>query len=167
MQTSACDPDATLARFPPAPRCTSIGPGAGGTVALSVAGGRWWSLGGEIHAGPAGTERCFGGECGVGDLTWVHGSGFWERCGSGAYAGGLVAGLALLALAGSIAARRAGRLAAAVAGIGSVTAIAAGVGFYALAPAIPEASVGRGAVLFAIGAAAALTAIGATLTAKR
>ena len=52
-------------------------------------------------------------------------------------------------------------------GIGSVTAIAAGVGFYALAPAIPEASVGRGAVLFAIGAAAALTAIGATLTAKR
>ncbi|MBK7071351.1 MAG: hypothetical protein IPH44_03515 [Myxococcales bacterium] len=140
--------------------------GAAG-FAISVEGGRWWSLGGEIHVGPAGTQRCFGGECGVGDLTWVHGSGFWERCGSGAYAGGLVAGLALLALAGSIAARRAGRLAAAVAGIGSVTAIAAGVGFYALAPAIPEASVGRGAVLFAIGAAAALTAIGATLTAKR
>ena len=82
--------------------------GAAG-FAISVEGGRWWSLGGEIHVGPAGTQRCFGGECGVGDLTWVHGSGFWERCGSGAYAGGLVAGLALLALAGSIAARRAGR----------------------------------------------------------
>lgn len=140
--------------------------GAAG-FAISVEGGRWWSLGGDIHVGPAGTQRCFGGECGVGDLTWVHGSGFWERCGSGAYAGALVAALALLALAGSIAARRTGRLAAAVAGIGSATAIAAGVGFYALAPAIPEATVGRGVALFAIGGVAALVACGATLTAKR
>jgi len=140
--------------------------GAAG-FAISVEGGRWWNLGSEIHVGPAGTQRCFGGECGMGDLAWVRGSGLWERCSSGVYVGGLIAGLALLALAGAIAARRPGRLAAAVAGVASASAIATGAGFYALAPAIPEATVGRGVVLFAIGAVAALTAVGATLTAKR
>lgn len=140
--------------------------GAAG-FAISVEGGRWWSLGADIHVGPAGTQRCFGGQCGIGDLAWVRGSGLWERCGSGVYAGGLVAGLALLALAGAIAAQRAGRLAAAVAGVAGLVTIATGVGFYALAPAIPQASVGRGLVLFAIGAVAAIAAIAATLTAKR
>ncbi|MBK9033921.1 MAG: hypothetical protein IPL61_22085 [Myxococcales bacterium] len=135
--------------------------------AMSVEGGRWWSLGPDIHVGPISTERCFGGDCQFSTLAWTGGSGAWERVGIATYAGGLCAALVCLALAGSLAARRPGRLAAAVTAIATITAGAAAAGFYLLRPDIPGGTTGRGALLFAGAVAAAAAAAVATLTVKR
>lgn len=140
---------------------------AAGGFAVAAEGGHWWDLGGGVHISLTGTERCFDGDCGVGALGWTGGSGLWERAGVGAYVGSLCAALVLVALAGAVAARRAGRLAAAVVAVATATTTAAGVGFVAMAPAIPGAALGRGVIIFAVGVVLAIAAVIATITAPR
>jgi hypothetical protein len=144
---------------------------AASVLALSVQGGRWWTIGPEVAIGPVGTVHCFGtagpdgaaGDprgsadegCQRGTLTWTGGSPRWMQAGTAAYAAGLIAAFALVALAAALAAGRPGRLAAGVAAVGAVTALAMGALFIATFPGLPGASIGRGIWLFAGGLIAA------------
>ncbi|HEX3762421.1 MAG TPA: hypothetical protein VHW23_27155 [Kofleriaceae bacterium] len=76
--------------------------------ALSVQGGRWWSIS-DVTLGPLGARSPFGG---IGGFAWAGGSAQWERFGIATYAAGLVAMLVLIFIAGALAARRMPRLAA-------------------------------------------------------
>jgi len=145
---------------------------------VAVQGGRWWDVGSEVHVvvgAPAegelvrriGTERCFGGECGYGAVAWAGGSSMWERLGVATYVGGQLTALALLALAGAVAARRAGRLAAGVVTVAVVTATAVAIGFHVTAPELPGATLGRAPYLFVGAVLAAIAAVASVVTAKR
>jgi len=140
--------------------------GAAG-FAISVEGGRWWVIGSSVGIGTTTTERCFGGECGFGSLSWTGGSELWQRAGFATYAAGLCASLALVALAGALAAKRVGRLIAAVAGVAVLTAIVAGATFYSSRPALPGAELGRGSYAFALALGFGIAASLVTLTARR
>lgn len=135
--------------------------------AISVQGGRWWVIGDDVGIGTISTERCFGGECGFGSLAWTGGSDVWQRAGFATYAAGLCAALVLIALGGSLAAKRAGRLVAAMVGVAAGTATIAGAVFLAKRPEMPGAVMGRGAVLFGFAIVAAIAAVVVTLTARR
>lgn len=133
--------------------------------AIAVQGHRWWVIGDDVGIGTIATESCFG-DCRVGTLAWTGGSGTWQRAGFATYAGGLCAALALVALAGALAAKRTGRLVAAVAVVATLTAAGAGVAFHTLAPELTGASLGRGAIAFVIAIVAALAAAAVTVTAR-
>lgn len=135
--------------------------------AVAVQGGRWWDVGSEVHVGLSATERCFGGDCAYGTLSWAGGSPMWERLGVATYVGGLLAALALVALAGAVAARRAGWLAAGVVTVAVVTATAVAIGFHTLAPELPGATLGRAPYLFVGAVLAAIAAVASVVTAKR
>src|SRR5215510_4114634 len=81
--------------------------GASG-FALSVQGGRWWSIG-DVTVGPTGARSPFGG---LGGFSWAGGSAQWGRFGVATYAAGMIAMLVLIFVAGALAARRVPRLAA-------------------------------------------------------
>jgi hypothetical protein len=81
---------------------------AAGGFALSVQGGRWWSIS-DVAIGPLGARSPFGG---LGGLSWAGGSAQWERFGIATYAAGLIAMGVLIFLAGALAAGRVPRLAA-------------------------------------------------------
>src|SRR5215471_4815769 len=68
--------------------------------ALSVQGGRWWSIG-DVSIGPLGAHSPFGG---LGGLSWAGGSARWERFGSATFAAGLIAMFVLIVVAGALAA---------------------------------------------------------------
>jgi len=76
--------------------------------ALSVQGGRWWSIS-DVTLGPLGARSPFGG---IGGFSWAGGSTQWERFGVATYAAGMIAMLVLIFIAGALAARRVPRLAA-------------------------------------------------------
>ncbi|HEX8107523.1 MAG TPA: hypothetical protein VF516_07325, partial [Kofleriaceae bacterium] len=76
--------------------------------ALSVQGGRWWSVS-DVAVGPLGARSPFGG---LGGFSWAGGSAQWERFGVATYAAGMIAMLVLIFVAGALAARRVPRLAA-------------------------------------------------------
>jgi hypothetical protein len=135
--------------------------------AVAVQGGRWWVIGADVGIGTISTQRCFGGQCGFGSLAWTGGSETWTRAGFATYAAGLVAALVLVALAGALAAKRAGRLVAAVTAVSVVTAAVAGATFYMTRPALPGATLGRGAIVFVVALIAAIVAAALTLTARR
>jgi hypothetical protein len=156
---------------------------AASVLALSVQGGRWWTIGPEVAIGPVATVHCFGsasperaGEsgpdegCQRGTLTWTGGSQRWMQAGTAVYAAGLIAAFALVALAAAMAAGRPGRLAAGVSAVGAVTALAMGALFIATVPDLPGADIGRGIWLFAGGLLAAggvaITVLRATSDAK-
>jgi hypothetical protein len=124
---------------------------AASAFALSVQAGRWWSIG-EVEIGPFGSRSPFAG---AGALSWVGGSPRWERFGVATWAGGLVAMLVLVVLAGGVAANRVPRLAAKTALVAITTAGLAAIAFVATRPdnGLPFA-IGRGMVLFAVAAAA-------------
>jgi hypothetical protein len=123
---------------------------AASAFALSVQAGRWWSIG-EVEIGPSGSRSPFGG---AGALSWA-GSARWERFGVATWAGGLVAMLVLVVLAGAVAANRVPRLAAKTALVAITTAGLAAIAFVATRPdnGLPFA-MGRGMVLFAVALAA-------------
>src|SRR6185295_3752952 len=75
--------------------------GASG-FALSVQGGRWWSIG-DVSIGPLGARSPFGG---LGGFSWAGGSARWERFGTATFAAGLIAMFVLVIVAGALAARR-------------------------------------------------------------
>jgi hypothetical protein len=145
---------------------------AASVLALSVQGGRWWTIGPEVAIGPIGTIHCFGaagapgapeaagaddpgGGCQRGTLTWTGGSPLWMQAGTAVYAAGLIAAFALVALAAALAAKRTGRLAAGVTIVGAVTALAMGALFIATFPGVPGAVIGHGIWLFGGGLLAA------------
>jgi hypothetical protein len=130
---------------------------AASAFALSVQAGRWWVIG-DVEIGPFGSLSPFGGP---GTLSWAGADARWERFGVATGAGGLIAMLVLVVVAGAVAAHRVPHLAAKTALVAIATATAAGLGFFATRPdnGLPF-ELGRGVVLFAaaivIGAIAAL-----------
>lgn len=140
---------------------------AAGLFAVAVQGGRWWDVGPDVHVGLSATERCFGDECAYTTLAWTGGSPTWERLGVATYVGALLSALALVALGGAVAARRTGRLAAAVVTVATLTATAVAIGFHVTAPELPGATMGRGPLLFAGALLATVAAVGSVMTAKR
>lgn len=139
---------------------------AAACFALAVQGGRWWTLGDSVGVGPVSTQRCFDGRCENTSLAWTGGSGVWVRAGTSTYAAGLVAAAVMVALAGALAARRAGRLAAGVAVVATMTAIVAGAVFVQARPAMPGLTLDRGAWLYGLGIVAALASVVSTLRAS-
>jgi hypothetical protein len=131
--------------------------------AMSVWGGRWWSLG-EIEIGPFGASRCFSGECEPAGLSWVGGGERWMRTGTATWAAGMIAMFMLIVVAGALAAKRVPRLAAKTSIVAVATAAATGGMFVAWFPSerVPVAIVGRGLWMFV--AAIALGAIASILT---
>lgn len=148
-------------------RLTTIAACILGALCFSYAvhGGRWWTIG-EVGVGPVSTQRCFDGKCESGSLAWASGTELWERAGTATWAAGLVASLALVALAGALAARSAGRLAAGVTVVATMTAIAAGAVFVSQRPDVPGIETGRGVWLFGAGIVVALAAAITTLRAR-
>jgi hypothetical protein len=138
---------------------------AAACFSLAVVGGRWWTIG-EIGVGPVSTQRCFDGKCEAGSLAWAEGSDVWERAGTATWASGMVASLVLVALAGALAAGRAGRLGATVALIATMTAIVAGGVFVSQRPNVEGIEVARGTWFFALGVVWAIGAAVSTLRAR-
>jgi hypothetical protein len=136
--------------------------------ALSVQGGRWWSIDGGFEIGPHGSRQCFGGECKPAGLGWVAGSERWMRLGVATWAGGLFSMLLLVVLAGTVAGKRIPRLLAKTTLVAIATATVAGTWFYLSYPGVNGASVDRGAWLFPIavlcGAAGAFAVVRARPT---
>jgi hypothetical protein len=126
-------------------------------LAIAVQGGRWWSVGDGLAIGPTGTKACFAGECGRHGLDWIGGSELWRRAAIATTAATLIAAFALIALAGSLAARRRGALAAGATLTATLTAAVAGVVFVATFPGTSAlatgqpASLDRGALLYLFG----------------
>jgi len=119
--------------------------GASG-FALSVQGGRWWSIG-DVSIGPLGARSPFGG---LGGFSWAGGSARWERFGTATFAAGLIAMFVLIVVAGALAAKRTPRLAAKTAVVAIATAALVGTAFVVARPdnGLPFA-LDRGAALFA------------------
>lgn len=114
--------------------------------ALSVQGGRWWSIG-DVSLGPLGARSPFGG---LGGFAWAGGSARWERFGSATVAAGLIAMFVMIIVAGALAARRVPRLAAKTAVVAIATAALVGTAFIVARPdnGLPF-TVDRGIALFA------------------
>ena len=122
--------------------------GAGG-FALAVEGGQWWTVAG-VPIGPFGSVNCFDGDCRPTNLDWVGGSSLWQRCATATTAAGLIAMVLLIAMAGTIAARRIPRQLAKLVLVSIVTAVGAGAAFIIQLPALPGTSIDRGLPTFAI-----------------
>ena len=138
--------------------------GAAAAFAVAVQGSPWWSIGDEVGIGTISTRHCFGeGGCQQAGLGWTGGGSTWVRAGAATYAAGLVAAIILLALAGAVAARASGRLAAASAGVATLTAAVVGGIFIATRPMVPGTEVGRGIILFGAALVLATVAVGAVL----
>lgn len=133
---------------------------AASAFALSVQGGRWWSVS-EVEIGPFGSRQCFDGECRPAGLGWVGGSERWMRTGIGTWAAGFLSMFLLVVLAGTVAARRVPRLLAKMTLVSIVTAALAGTWFVVQYPGVQGASADRGLWLF-VGAVVlgAIAAIG-------
>jgi hypothetical protein len=135
---------------------------AAAAFALSVQGGRWWTVEG-VEIGPSGSKQCFGGECKPTGLGWVGGSERWMRLGVATWAGGLFSVLLLVVLAGTVAGKRIPRLLAKTTLVAIATATIAGTWFYLSYPGVTGASVDRGVWLFPVavlcGAAGAIAVV--------
>ena len=119
---------------------------AASAFALSVQGGRWWSIG-DVSIGPLGARSPFGH---LGGFSWAGGGPRWERFGVATFAAGLIAMFVLIAVAGALAARRVPRLAARTAVVAIATAALVGTGFVTARPhnGLPF-DIDRGVWLFA------------------
>ena len=116
---------------------------AASSFALSVQGGRWWTIG-DVEIGPLGAKSPFGG---LGGLSWAGGGARWERFGTATWAAGLIAMFVLIVVAAAVAAKRIPRLAARTALVAIATTGLAGAGFLALRPDSLPFELGRGVVL--------------------
>lgn len=139
---------------------------AAACFALAVQGGRWWTAG-EHGIGTTSGERCIDGDCERTTLDWTGGSDVWQRAGVATWAAGMIAMLAFVALAGALAAKRTGRLAASVALVATMTAIVAGGVFQQYRPSMHSIELGRGSYLFGAAIIAGLAAALVTLRASR
>jgi hypothetical protein len=138
---------------------------AASLFAISVQAGVWWTAG-EVEIGPFGSHACFAGDCRTAGLRWLGGSEAWLRGAIATGAAGLVAMLALVVLAGAIAAspRGAARLgtvgkhAAKASLVAIATAVIAGAWFVIGFPGVGGAHFDRGAVFYAIAVAVGIVA---------
>lgn len=132
--------------------------------ALSVQGGRWWSIG-DVSLGPLGARSPFGG---LGGFSWAGGSARWERFGSATAAAGLIAMFVMIVVAGALAARRVPRLAAKTAIVAIATAALVGTAFLVSRPqnGLPF-TIDRGAALFAAAVIAGAVAAAGVLRVPR
>jgi hypothetical protein len=122
-------------------------------LAIAVQGARWWAAG-DVHVGPGGTQVCFDGGCRSQDLSWIGGSEMWRKAGLATMAGSLITTIALAFLAGSLAAKRTGRLAAGATLTATLTATTGGMLFLVRFPGLPQglhAEPAYGLVMWAIG----------------
>jgi hypothetical protein len=141
---------------------------AAAAFAVAVQGSPWWRIGDEIGIGTMTTRHCFGeGGCSQSGLSWTGGSDTWVKAGAATYGAGLVAALILLALAGALAAKASGRLAAMSAGVATLSAAVVGTVFVVTRPAVPGTELARGVPLFAIGFVLAAVAVVSTLRRRR
>jgi len=124
-------------------------------LAIAVQGAGWWSVEQGFSIGPSGTRVCVEGECSKKGLEWIGGTELWRRAGIATTAAGLITALLLVALAGALAARRTGRLAAGATLSAAATAAAAAILFVATFPGT-ESITGRAAGLGAGGLVHAL-----------
>jgi hypothetical protein len=128
-------------------------------LALSVHRGHWWEID-NTAIGPFGWLRCFEHDCETGDLRRV-GNDLWTRLGKATWAGGLIAMIALLALAAAVAAKRRPVLVAKTSLVALATATAAGIAFVVMFPGLAGAEIGHGVWLFGAGiVAGTIAAIG-------
>ena len=98
--------------------------------AMSVQGGRWWTIGEVAEVGPFGTKRCFaGGDCESAGMNWLGASDRWMRTGMGTWAAGLICTFTLVVLAAGLAAKRMPRLVAKTVMVSIVTAAIVGTLF--------------------------------------
>jgi hypothetical protein len=123
--------------------------------AMSVQGGRWWSIA-DVTIGPYGAKHCFGGDCQNAGLAWIGGTDRWMRTGMGTWAGGLLSALTLLIVAAGVASKRIPKLAAKTAIVAMVTTVLAGIAFIAQFPGVDGATFDRGLYLFIGGTIAGL-----------
>lgn len=140
---------------------------AAAAFALSVHGGSWWTLRGEgasVEIGPFGSERCFGESCAPAGLGWIGASERWLRIGTATWAAGLLAMLALLALAGAVAANRRPPLLARFTLAALLAATLAGISYVALFPGMAGTALGSGVPLYAAGV---IVGVAATLPVLR
>lgn len=129
---------------------------AAAAFAVSVQAGRWWTVAG-FEIGPAGSYRCFAGECKSAGLGWIGGNERWMRTGTGVWAAGYLSMFTLLIVAAGVAGKRVPRLAAKVALVSIATGAATGALFVIQFPGVQGAAMDRGLLLF--GAAIALGAV--------
>jgi hypothetical protein len=126
-------------------------------LSIAVQGARWWHAA-NISVGPGGTLVCFGDtDCRSDDLAWLNGSELWRKAGLATMAGSLLCAIALVALAGSLAAKRTGALAAGATLTATLTAATSGVIFLVEFPGTGAgtASAGLGLYLWIAGVLAA------------
>lgn len=103
------------------------------TIALSWP---WWSVGPSFGIGPGA------------EIDRIGGSTTFRQAAVGVSAGALVTVVALLALAGALAAKRKGTLAAGAVLTASATALVAGVVFVATFPTLAGATIARGMIAY-------------------
>jgi len=132
--------------------------------ALSVQGGRWWSVS-DVAVGPLGARSPFGG---LGGFSWAGGSAQWERYGYATCAAGMIAMGVLIFVAGALAARRVPRLAARTALVAVAVAALVGSRFAAGVPnnGLPF-ELDRGFWLFAVAVIVGALAAAGVLRAAR
>jgi len=118
--------------------------------AMSVWGGRWWSID-EVSIGPYGSTHCFGANCKHAGLGWIGGTERWVRVGMATWAGGVLTMLSLLGVAAGIAARRVPRLAAKMTLVAIATTLLAGIAFIVQFPGVAGATLDRGTWTFIAG----------------
>ncbi len=126
--------------------------------AVSVWGGRWWSID-DVSIGPYGSTHCFGNDCKQAGLSWIGGTERWTRVGMATWAGGVLSMLSLLGVAGGIAARRVPHLAAKMTLVAIATTLLAGVAFIVQFPGVSGAVIDRGMWMFIVGVIVGLGAI--------
>lgn len=142
--------------------------GAAAAFAVAVQGSPWWRIGDEIGIGTMTTRHCFGaGACQQTGLSWTGGTDTWVKAGAATYASGLLAAVILLALAGALAARASGRLAALSGGVASVCAAVVGAVFFVARPSMPGTELARGVPLFVVAVVLAGVAVSTTLIHRR
>jgi hypothetical protein len=134
---------------------------------ISPAVGPWWSNE-AVTIGPAGTSRCFAaGECEAYGHHWIGGSALWPRTAVATLAAGAITAIALIALAASLASRRAGRLAAGATLSGVLAATVSGVAFVVTFPGLDGVGLARGAYFYGAGVIGAAAAAALTLRGTR
>jgi hypothetical protein len=132
--------------------------------AISVQGGRWWSVEEFVEIGPFGGRRNFGNQGWQStSLGWIGAGDRWMRLGIATWAAGLLSTLMLVILAGLVAGRRIPRLLAKSTLVAIATAAIAGTWYFVSYPGVQGATVDRGAYLFPIavllGAAGAIAVV--------
>jgi hypothetical protein len=136
--------------------------------ALSVQALSWWRIGGEVGIGTTSSRHCFGGDaCQSTGLGWTAGGDTWVRAGAATYAGGLLAALLLVTLAGALTAKSTGRLPAMSAAVTTVCVAVVGAIFVFKRPPLTGIELGLGPIVLAAAIVSAVAAVALTLRRAR